>query len=66
MTKVMQFIRRSLSPERVSRAPLKIESSGAVRVDLTYFFASPEGKKELARAQGAWEKRSRRVPKSKT
>ena len=45
-------------PEPVSEMPVQLEKTGALRVDVESYLASPKGKAELAQAQELWEQRN--------
>jgi hypothetical protein len=47
--------RHLVAPEPVSQIPVKLEKSGALSVDVEDFLSSPQGKKDLKRAQELWE-----------
>lgn len=43
------------APAPVSQIPVKLEKSGALRVDVEGFLSSPQGQEDLKRAQELWE-----------
>jgi hypothetical protein len=47
--------RRLVTPEPVSKMEVRLENSGALRVDVEGFLSTRQGQKDLKRAQELWQ-----------
>lgn len=50
-----KLAKRLLTPEPLSKIPVRLEKSGAVRVDVEGFLSTHKGQEDLRRAQELWE-----------